>query len=49
MSRKEIIGITLDSATKKTVDAFAESHGLSRSAVIRLATNEYFLKKKGIH
>jgi len=45
MTKKEIIGITIDPATKKIVDDFAESHGLSRSSVIRLATNEYFLKR----
>jgi hypothetical protein len=46
INKKEIIGITLDSQTKKLTDDFGEKHGLSRSAVIRLAVNEFFLKKE---
>jgi len=38
--------INLDDKTTKKLDEFAEKHSLSRSAVIRLAVNEFFLKKE---
>ena len=47
INKKEIIGITLDNSTKKKCDDYGNSHGLSRSAVIRLAVNEFFLKLEG--
>lgn len=45
MSRKrvEIVAITLDDDTKNKLDKYGYDHGLSRSAVIRLAVNEFFI------
>lgn len=43
-SRKEIVGITLDKKTKNKLDSYGEKHALSRSSVIRLAVNEFFIK-----
>ena len=37
--------VTLDVSTRKKIEDFAESHSLSKSAVIRLAINEFFLTK----
>ncbi len=47
--RKEVIGITLDKKTKDKVDSYGENHSLSRSAVIRLAVNEFFIHLEGSH
>lgn len=43
VNKKEIVGITLDKKTKKKCDDYGEDHALSRSAVIRLAVNEFFM------
>ena len=40
----EICSITLDEKTKALLDTYAKNHSISRSAVIRLAVNEFFLK-----
>jgi len=44
-NKKEIIGITLDRKTKTLVDDYADSRGLSRSSMIRLAVREFFLNQ----
>jgi len=47
-NRKEIIGITLDNKTKSLCDNYADSYGLSRSAMIRMALREFFLKLEAV-
>jgi len=42
---KEIIAITLDPITKEKADSYGEAHGLSRSAVIRLCVNDFFIRE----
>ena len=44
---KKIVAITLDNETKSLVDNYAMEHAISRSAAIRFALNEFFLKIKG--
>ena len=44
--KQEIIGITIDKKTKGLVDNYGQQHGLSRSAVIRLIVNDFFLKQE---
>ena len=46
-SRKEIIGITIDKKTKNLIDKYGENHAISRSAVIRLACNDFFIRLGG--
>ena len=46
-NKQEIIGITIDKKTKKKVDSYGEDHALSRSAVIRLIVNDFFIKQEG--
>jgi metal-responsive CopG/Arc/MetJ family transcriptional regulator len=41
------ISITIDKKTKEKIDGYGENHSLSRSAVIRLITSEFFIKKEG--
>jgi len=43
--KKEVITITIDPKTKNLLDTFGKNHGLSRSSVIRLIANNYFLKE----
>jgi predicted transcriptional regulator len=45
--KKKNYCITLDEKTKELIDRFAKSHSLSRSAVIRLAVSEFFIKNNG--
>jgi len=40
--------ITLDEKTKKLLDSYGRTHSISRSTVIRLAVNEFFIKLGGI-
>ena len=42
----KIYTITLDDKTKHKLDSYAQNHAISRSAAIRLAVNEYFLKQE---
>lgn len=44
---KKIVAITLDNKTKSLVDNYATEHAISRSAAIRLALNEFFLRLGG--
>ena len=44
VNKKEVTGIYLDKKTKEKLDMYARNHSLSRSAVIRLACNEFFIK-----
>lgn len=44
MVRKEVIGITIDKKTKDLIDDYGNDHSISRSAVIRLACNDFFIK-----
>ncbi|MCK5260874.1 MAG: hypothetical protein KAJ44_01695 [Thermoplasmatales archaeon] len=46
--RKEIIGITMDKKTKKKIDTYGEDHALSRSSVIRLAVNDFFIRLEDV-
>ncbi len=46
--QKEIIAITLDKKTKATLDKYANEHALSRSALIRLIVNDFFLQRRSI-
>ena len=46
--RKEIVGITLDKKTKGKLDSYGEKYALSRSSVIRLAVNDFFLRLEGV-
>lgn len=43
-TKKDRLSITLDQRTRKRLDKFAEEHSLSRSAVIRYISNEFFNK-----
>lgn len=36
--------VTLDKKTKELCDKYGKEHSISRSAVIRLAVNEFFIK-----
>ena len=36
--------IVLDEKTREKIDKYAKNHALSRSAVIRLAVNDFFLR-----
>lgn len=47
VNKKQIVGITLDKKTKSKLDSYGEKHALSRSAVIRLAVNDFFLRLRG--
>lgn len=40
------VGIHLDQKTKNLIDEYAEEHSLSRSSVIKLSVNEFFLKNE---
>jgi len=43
MSNKGVTTVFLDEKTKNIIDSYGEKHALSRSAVIRLAVNDFFI------
>ena len=43
----EPLCISLDEKTKSLLDKYGEQHSLSRSAVLRMIVNDFFLKKDG--
>lgn len=45
-NKKEICSITIDYKTKELLDKYARMHAISRSATIRLITNDFFIKKE---
>ncbi len=46
LNEKKVKSINLDRKTIQRCDNFGIEHGLSRSAVIRLAVNEFFIKRE---
>lgn len=44
MDNKKATGIALGRKEKKLIDDYADKFGLSRSSVVRMAINDFFLR-----
>jgi hypothetical protein len=44
--KKGVVSVTIDEKTKNLLDKYSQDHSISRSAVIRLVVNEFFIREE---